>query len=1190
MNPIIAKVLNLAPIFLRAVLTAEALANTSAAGEIEVVPTIASAEPETLDCSWVSEKFGVAITTGVLSPIRFRTSGLVNVWSLRTGNVLRTIKTPSQVLVIDGSRQFPWLIVAGGPRGKNDGDERFVWLIDLREGETIRELPLWPVRGQDQSAFGDEIQGGGISPDGKRFQLELSQGAILSYDLSRLDSHPERLPDSTNPFSSGKKALPVVPNWMSELGDSDGGLIIASSPDGVGVWRTDTWEKIMPLGLSSGIVDAWVPSPDGSVLLAMRGDPETKHRIWDFRDFASVDWDEHRLNAGCPPAFTDDAVILRYARLSAEDKLEFVSRNWRSETEKVDYIITAKDYPGAPEGRVRWFDANAIYSDDARSLVIGKRVESRQPNAKGFSQVDVLHWNEPKLGPAACTKLPLRVNRVFGVTSDGNQIFYTPAASEESSFQCLVFNRETERSTVIRTLENKILHAPWFYFHQHPVVQMEALFYRVEGRSLGPYRSGLLVRNSNHNWREAPADPGNCYSFVGFSRAKSGEALFMVAGYDGMLKIIEPQSARVISAIQRPDITTLLRRRITAPLAGKIFLPLIGGGVQVYQISEDGKLETLAQIWNPDVESWLILLPDGRYSVSATSNPPVFFRRDGKLHPVEDFDVLLNQPDVVAKVLGATTDVVERLKIRKERRLLRLGVSANALIGSPPLIKLSTEPPLRNDHAKLKVVGTVTAGSTMVKSLDVFVNDVPISRATGFEFKVSAGEIMPFRIEVPLTTGRNKVQISARDEAGRFSDRELFFVHRSKEKTRLSRKILTIGIDDYLDPMMPDLRFSGKDATDVAWSLEKVTESIRKVETLSLMGKEASRAGILAAKTFLMASQPADEVIVFLAGHGLVTDGEFRFCPWDYDKQHWRNYLTFADLESLFEGVPALNRLLLIDACHSGLFQEDAKEGEKLIDAVSDGFLDFRRTTGATVLSAAAGLEVAAEPLALKNGLFTYAILQNLNSKRSEFGHFNEITASELIKRVAKTVQDISGGEQNPGARFTNLATDFPVVSEYASLPPGQPEDVIRKFAEWSRWTEVTRLMTCFAPEVLYFGKKKSSAAIEHEERQYRNRFYIVKNEAKNLRVVKRQKEAVTLQYDLVYVHHKFIKEDEAIPLLKRGAKGWRSGNMSPKVIDGYTTLRSMEKSGTVLMEAVVKIVGKEWKISGLKTVRKNGD
>lgn len=83
-------------------------------------------------------------------------------------------------------------------------------------------------------------------------------------------------------------------------------------------------------------------------------------------------------------------------------------------------------------------------------------------------------------------------------------------------------------------------------------------------------------------------------------------------------------------------------------------------------------------------------------------------------------------------------------------------------------------------------------------------------------------------------------------------------------------------------------------------------------------------------------------------------------------------------------------------------------------------FVNVGRGTGATIISAAAGTQFALERGDLKNGVFTYCILELMNQGRS-------VTVSGLKKYVNQRVTELTQGMQVPTSRNENKVMDWQV-------------------------------------------------------------------------------------------------------------------------------------------------------------------
>ncbi len=83
-------------------------------------------------------------------------------------------------------------------------------------------------------------------------------------------------------------------------------------------------------------------------------------------------------------------------------------------------------------------------------------------------------------------------------------------------------------------------------------------------------------------------------------------------------------------------------------------------------------------------------------------------------------------------------------------------------------------------------------------------------------------------------------------------------------------------------------------------------------------------------------------------------------------------------------------------------------------------FVNVGRSTGATIISAAGGTQFALEDGGLKNGVFTYSILEFMKNN-------SETTISKLKEYVNKRVPELTKGMQVPTARTEMNAIDWSV-------------------------------------------------------------------------------------------------------------------------------------------------------------------
>lgn len=165
--------------------------------------------------------------------------------------------------------------------------------------------------------------------------------------------------------------------------------------------------------------------------------------------------------------------------------------------------------------------------------------------------------------------------------------------------------------------------------------------------------------------------------------------------------------------------------------------------------------------------------------------------------------------------------------------------------------------------------------------------------------------------------------------------------------------------------------------------------------------------------------------------------------------------------EGLLDGIPSRQKLLLMDACHSGEVDKTAiivntdqlvslasnqkgsvksysyaaettEENYKVgittsFELMQELFTNVTKGSGAVVISAAAGNSYALESDEWHNGVFTYALLSGLKNGLADTNKDHVITVTEIKKYVSGEVERLTKGQQKPTSRSENLEFDFKV-------------------------------------------------------------------------------------------------------------------------------------------------------------------
>jgi len=345
-----------------------------------------------------------------------------------------------------------------------------------------------------------------------------------------------------------------------------------------------------------------------------------------------------------------------------------------------------------------------------------------------------------------------------------------------------------------------------------------------------------------------------------------------------------------------------------------------------------------------------------------------------------------------------------------------------------------------------------------LKKYNIFVNDVPLFGVAG---KDISGKNVELNEKVELGMGNNKIEVTCINEKGVESYRALAFAEYG-EQVKKDLYFIGFGVSDYRDNSL-NLKYADKDVKDIATLFSKMGKYFENIHIKTYLNSEVTTASIKVAKVFLNNSKIDDTVILFIAGHGI----------YDRDKEATYYYLTYeADLrnlsgtaanyefvENLLQGIPARNKLLLMDTCESGEIEENIRErynigakNGKFIPRTGRGikivsvenvkekgggnrvylyergrfiYNDLIRRSGAIVFSSSKGGEFSYESEHLKNGFFTAEFLNAFNNGKADLNKDGLISTDELREYVAIAVDKLSNGLQHPTVDRDNIYQKF---------------------------------------------------------------------------------------------------------------------------------------------------------------------
>lgn len=455
---------------------------------------------------------------------------------------------------------------------------------------------------------------------------------------------------------------------------------------------------------------------------------------------------------------------------------------------------------------------------------------------------------------------------------------------------------------------------------------------------------------------------------------------------------------------------------------------------------------------------YILYTPDNYYFVTKSLQNQIFFEKDMITYPLEQFDLKYNRPDIILDRLGfADSVLISAYHQAYLKRLKKMGFTEKMLENDfhLPKIKIENleEMPVINEDGSINLNLEMHDSKYKLDRINVWVNDVAIYGTNGISIREKEVKDYKTNLEVSLAKGKNKVQVSILNQAGAESYKETFEIECKTGKDKPDLYLITIGESKFQQSDY-NLTYAAKDAQDIANLLGNSKEYVN-VFSQTLTNEQVTKENVLALKSFIQKADINDHVIIFFAGHGVLSsDLDYYLATYDMDfNAPEKRGLAYDDLENLLDGIKPLKKTLIIDACHSGEIDkedmelavaENTTEGDVQFRAVGKTvqsrlgaqntveltktlFTDLRKGTGATVISSAGGMEFAMESGEWKNGLFTYVLLNGIQTDNADLNNDGEIWLSELQQYVSANVIKLSKGKQQPTSRIENQTVDFRV-------------------------------------------------------------------------------------------------------------------------------------------------------------------
>jgi hypothetical protein len=434
---------------------------------------------------------------------------------------------------------------------------------------------------------------------------------------------------------------------------------------------------------------------------------------------------------------------------------------------------------------------------------------------------------------------------------------------------------------------------------------------------------------------------------------------------------------------------------------------------------------------------WICITPEGYYNASPKGDQYLNIRIGTTVTGIDQYRQTFYKPAVVAARLGRgdlgiadpAAAIQNAPSFAPPVVIIRSPEAGSLLTAASTEISVS----VADQHQPIQGIKVLVNGRLagrddmqgLISSRGLTVEAAGLS-VTGNEKRVD------FRFPLTLTPGLNRIEVLASNPYSEGRDTvEVTYQGAGNGGDLLPNLwILSIGINRYEDPSIPNLGYAVADAQEII-DVFKTQEGklYRKVNSLLIAdsaGVAPTRDNIIDNLDFLKQAGQRDVVMLFIAGHGVNDEGgNFLLLPSDAgfnaDGSIRRSrVIPHEDIRSVLD-VPG-QKLVFIDACHS-----EGTSGKKTRAVENDGLVRDLMDPSTVIFTSSRGSELSQESAAYGHGVFTWAIIQGMQGE-ADLIKDGTITMKELDTYVSETVPRLTRGAQHPTTSTPEGYVNFTVA------------------------------------------------------------------------------------------------------------------------------------------------------------------
>ncbi len=184
---------------------------------------------------------------------------------------------------------------------------------------------------------------------------------------------------------------------------------------------------------------------------------------------------------------------------------------------------------------------------------------------------------------------------------------------------------------------------------------------------------------------------------------------------------------------------------------------------------------------------------------------------------------------------------------------------------------------------------------------------------------------------------------------------------------------------------------------------------------VNLLNADATKDNILETLNSIAEKvQPKDQVILFIASHGINEDGFYYVLTHDADEMNLKGTcLNWNEIANVLSQLPC-RVLMFLDTCHSGALGSSLVSNTAYIKNTEAMREMGSNEVGVVIMSGSTGEESSLESEEWEHGVFTLSLIEGLRNKKADLKNDGLIYLRELDLFVSDNVYELTSGKQNP--------------------------------------------------------------------------------------------------------------------------------------------------------------------------------